>query len=409
MLHAELPMLAAPSITAGGPARVATLLREVEQTVTRHYPSMFTWLWAALAVAAVRCLRDTRQPVALIGIGLPGVGKTAPFSFLTPTNEDDDLAQYFYRSDGFTPSAFVSHLASKTTAALDDIDLLPRIKDRTLLTPELAPIFRSRGSDLHQRVSILASVLDGNGYVSDSGAHGRRGYQGDFNFGWIGASTPLTDEAWKALASIGPKLFFFDVTRRHRSAEELACSMANGDDDAALQECRAAVREFIGELYWAFAPGSVPMRSVEIGHDQRYVLALWVQLMTRLRAGVHGPEFPERPLKVLRLIAVGSALTHGRTHVADEDLALVSHIAMSSSGHVVAKVLRALMAARGVMRTPDLTEVTELSAPTVRRYMDWLQLRGVAVVSKGSPQTVELTSTYRALHEAPLLTTPPGC
>jgi hypothetical protein len=387
---------------------VAALLREVEQTVTQHYPSMFAWVWATLAIAAVRCLRDTRQPVALIGIGLPAAGKTQPLSFLTPTGEDDDLAQYFYRSDGFTPAAFVSHQASRTAAELDDIDLLPRIKDRTLLTPELAPVFRSRGSDLHQRVSILASVLDGNGYVSDSGAHGRRGHQGDFNFGWIGASTPLSDEAWKALAAIGPKLFFFDVTRRHRSAEELARSMAGGDDDAPLNECRALVRNFVSELYWTFPPASVPLRSVEIGNDERYTLALWVQLMTRLRAGAHGPEFPERPLKVLRLIAVGSALVHGRAHVADEDLALIAHIAMSSSGHIVARILRALMAARGAMRTPDLTEVTELSAPTVRKYMYLLQQKGVALVSKGSPQTVELTPTYRALFDAPLLTTPPG-
>jgi hypothetical protein len=51
----------------------------------------------------------------------------------------------------------------------------------------------------------------------------------------------------------------------------------------------------------------VPLHSVEIGHDARYLLALWVQLMTLLRTGAHGPEFPERPLKVLRLIAVASA------------------------------------------------------------------------------------------------------
>jgi hypothetical protein len=130
--------------------------------------------------------------------------------------------------------------------------------------------------------------------------------------------------------------------------------------------------------------------------------------MVHAAAG-HAPEYPERPLRVLRPIAVGSALAHGRTHVADGDLALISHIAMSSSGHTVARVLRALMAARGVMRTPELTEATELSAPTVRTYMELLQQKGVAAVSKGSPQTVELTSTYRALHEAPLLTTPPGC
>lgn len=125
------------------PTRVAALLREVEHTVTRHYPAMFTWVWATLAISAVCCLRDTRQPVALIGIGLPGVGKTGALSFLTPTGEYDDLAQFFYRSDGFTPAAFVGHQASRTAAQLDDIDLLPRIKERTLLTPELAQVFRS--------------------------------------------------------------------------------------------------------------------------------------------------------------------------------------------------------------------------------------------------------------------------
>ena len=91
-------------------------------------PQCFPWVWATLAVSAVRCLRDTRQPVARIGIGLPGVGKTAALSFLAPSGDEDDLAQFFYRSDGFTPAAFVRHQASRTAAQLDDIDLLPRIK-----------------------------------------------------------------------------------------------------------------------------------------------------------------------------------------------------------------------------------------------------------------------------------------
>lgn len=61
------------------------------------------------------------------------------------------------------------------------------------------------------------------------------------------------------------------------------------------------------------------------------------------------------------------------------------------------------------MRTPDLTEVTDLSAPSVRKYMEMLQRTGVAVVTKGSPQTIELTAAYRPLYDAPLLMMPPGC
>ena len=408
MGRSGLPARSFPEVIPGGPERVAALLREVERTVTQHFPAMFPWVWATLAVSAVRCLRDSHQPVALIGIGLPGAGKTEPLSFLTPTSEDDELAEYFYRSDGFTPASFVSHLASKTTAALDDIDLLPRIKERTLLTPELSPIFRSRSGNLHGRISILASVLDGHGHVSDSGAHGRRGHQGNFNFGWLGASTPLSDEAWDALAVIAPKLFFFDVTRRYRNADELAEAL-EVSDDAALAACRQAVRDFVKELYWSFPANSIDIRSITIGRDIRYLLALWVQMMTRLRASAHGPEFPERPLKVLRLILIGSALAHGRTQVTNEGLSLVGHIAVSSSGHTVARILRAVLASRTALRTPDLHEITELSAPTIRKYMGLLQQRGVAVVTTRSPHTIEMAPDYRRLHEAPLLTTPPGC
>lgn len=407
-MGSKLPVPAAPEVEQGGASRVAGLLGEVEKTVTRHFPSMFPWVWATLAVSAVRSIRDSRQPVALIGIGLPGAGKTEPLSFLTPVDDEDELAAYFYRTDGFTPASFVSHLASKSTSALDDIDLLPRIRQRTLITPELAPVFRSRGNDLHHRVSVLASVLDGKGFVSDSGAHGRRGHQGDFNFGWIGASTPLSDEAWAALALIAPKLFFFDVTRRYRDADELACLLESADQDAALAACRDSVRRFIQEFYWTYPLNSVPLRSVEIPYDERYLLALWVQLMTQLRASGYGPEFPERPLKVLHLIAVGSALAHGRNRVSAEDLALVGHVATSSSGHTAGRILRTLIGARSVLRTRDFVELTELSAPTVRKFLNVLKDRGIAVISDRSPHTAELTPVYRRLSEATLLTTAPG-
>ena len=40
-MYADVPIPASPDVTAGGPVHVAALLREVQQTVTRHYPAMF--------------------------------------------------------------------------------------------------------------------------------------------------------------------------------------------------------------------------------------------------------------------------------------------------------------------------------------------------------------------------------
>jgi hypothetical protein len=185
-------------------------------------------------VSAVRCLQDNTQPVALIAIGCPGSGKTTPLSFLAPEGENDELARFYHHTDHFTAASFVSHLASMTVDRLTQMDLLPRSKDKTLLTPELAPLFRSRGSDLSKSMATLAAVLDGRGYVSHSGAHGERGHRGEHNFGWLGCSTPLSSTAFRELSQIGPKIFMFDVTRRRLSALELACTAAARDDGRGL-------------------------------------------------------------------------------------------------------------------------------------------------------------------------------
>ena len=92
MRGADLPIPSPPDVTAGGAAVLDALMRNVEKTVTLHFPDMLSWVKATLAVSAVRCLQDNRQPVALIAIGPPGVGKTQPLSFLAPESEEDELA-----------------------------------------------------------------------------------------------------------------------------------------------------------------------------------------------------------------------------------------------------------------------------------------------------------------------------
>jgi hypothetical protein len=219
----------------------------------------------------------------------------------------------------------------------------------------------------------------------------------------------LSNTAFRELSLIGPKIFMFDVSRRRVSAVELARTAAARDDGTALDACRAAVRKLVMEFYWCFPPGSVPIASVSIDPGRWRLIALWTELMTVLRAAPgHEPEYPERPLRVLRLIAVGSALAHGRMHVDDFDLALVGHVAMSSAGHNLPRILRGVLTRAGAASTPDLVADSGLSHPTVREYMRLLGERGVALHTKASPETVELTAQYEALCRAPLLTTPAG-
>src|SRR5208283_2313397 len=117
--------------------------RKLKHAVQRFYPDAWKVVEAALAVVATGLLADNDKCIALILVGLSGVGKTLPLSCIMP-GKTDKLYERFYRSDKFTAASFVSHRADQNKEQLGEIDLLPRIKDKTLVTPELTPLFRGK-------------------------------------------------------------------------------------------------------------------------------------------------------------------------------------------------------------------------------------------------------------------------
>ena len=84
--------------------------------------------------------------------------------------------------------------------------MLPKIKDKMFLTPELSPMFTTKEEDLMQLLGIITRVADGHGYVSDSGAHGHRGYDEDIMFTWTGAAVDIPYRVYRILGNLGAKL-----------------------------------------------------------------------------------------------------------------------------------------------------------------------------------------------------------
>ena len=107
----------------------------------------------------------------------------------------------------------MSHNTSVTREQLKEIDLLPKIKNKIFLIPELAPTFASKDDDLIQLLGIITRVLDGHGYFSNSGAHGGRGYEGPMMFVWIGAAVDIPKRVHKYLSTLGPKLYFLRLPK----------------------------------------------------------------------------------------------------------------------------------------------------------------------------------------------------
>lgn len=376
-------------------------LSEVTGTVNEHFPGLGSWAAAILTVFAVRCFQNIEQPTALIGVGVPSAGKSTPLTWVLPVDERDPLTDHVYRSDGFTAASFVSHRVDRSPRALEDSDLLPKIKDKVLVTRELSPVFRGKRNELAQRFSMLTSVMDGMGYVSDSGAHGRRGYEERINFCWLGATTPLSAESFEALQGPGAKLFFFDLDRPRKTIEELVESSVTIAPQAG-SECARLVRGFLTLLYEVHPLHSIEGSEIVIGAHQRRRLAACADLLARLRATISGhdvvrPEHAERAMSVLTTLARASAVAHGRRSLADTDLDLVLHVAISSGFDGRKQVLRAVLTRGGQASTSDVTVGAQCSEPTARKYMAELELVGLGTVANGSPQRITLSTDCLAV------------
>ena len=149
-----------------------------------------------------------------IVFAVPSSLKTAFFKFLRNL-------KYSYYSDKFTARAFVSHSATVAKEKLPEIDMLPQIKDKILLTPELSALFTGKDDDVREQFGIITRLLDGEGLETNSGVHGKRGYYGKYMFTWLGAAVDIPHSVYKFLSTIGFKIYFLRLPRYEVTEDEL--------------------------------------------------------------------------------------------------------------------------------------------------------------------------------------------
>lgn len=384
-------------------------IEAVRETIDCHFPGLWPAVDAALSVCATLLLAQNANPTALIYVGGPSSSKTTVadmFADAAVTVDDKPAAHdLFYLSDSFTPAAFVSQAASRPTKDLPKVDLLPRIRHKVLVTPELAPVFRGKDDDLVKTFKIITRVLDGHGLKTDSGTHGARGYRGDYLFSWIGATTPFDDSVWRVMGQLGSRLFFFvmgddseDVT-----VEMLVESEEQGDYSERLDACKKVVAVFLRDLFKRH--GGIRAVSWDIKKDARDVkeaIAKLAKLLAEMRSEPtkeanpendhHGyvPAKREKPWRahtVLRNLARGHALVHDRTELAHDDLPCIASVAVASMPPALGRIFTAL-----VYKAGDSLSTAECKAAldvrhleTARKVMEELDRRGVASYERLSP------------------------
>ena len=408
------------------------------KTVTlKNLPNLWMGLEFALSVKTVLNIKGNTLPFIGILLGPASSMKTLIIELF----REYELTLY---SDSFSPKALVSHNSSLSEQQLRKVDLLPRMRNKLFLTPELSPLFGSKEDDLNQVIHILIRIADGQGFESDSGAKGHRGYAGDMMFTWIGAAVNIPYRVHKLLGNLGPKLYFFRLPRIEEGEDEY---FSRRKDNFKLK--RNAVKKALFDylsyfdsnpsiifkkedeytrLIWNgnsngsakgngnensnskskkdkkeqqeydshFPPKIEMLEDLDDENADRIIIRLCIML-AHLRAivqtwdthGSQGSEYgftmpliedPTRAITQMRNLARGHALSQGRLSFTMEDIPMIVHTDMSTATSERVRIFEILLENKGVLTTAQVCDFLEVSRPTALKTMLELKVAGLVDV-----------------------------
>lgn len=362
--------------------------------VKENLPSIWLPLEFTLSIKCIINVAKITLPFAGIVLGAPSTLKTASLIML------NKWPQTFY-TDHFTSKSLVSHSTAVTKEELIEIDMLPRWKNKLVLLPELAPIFTAKDEDLTHLLGILTRVLDGQGYQSDSGAHGHRGYDERIMFVLAGASVEIPHKVYKALGYLGPKLYFLRIPSHDKTQEERLANLREnfGDKEEKIQ---AALFDYLKWL--EIRPdmkldneSGLPKIEWDHSKDDRQALIYIIKLadlLAPLRGvsqtwetrGTQGSDYgytipivedPSRATIQLYNLARGRALSQGRNYVTKEDVPLVIKVVLSTGPVERVRILDMLIADNGDLSTGQITGALSMALQTAKRTMIELTVLGL--------------------------------
>jgi hypothetical protein len=368
--------------------------KELKRIVDTNIPEI--WPGLEFALSSLRILNIYGCTLPFIGIILarPSSYKTVVLNLLKP------WYCTFY-TDSFSPKAWITHTtAVDSEEKLSKIDMLPKVKDRHFLTPELAPIFTVDEKDLGLILGTITRIADGHGFGSDSGVHGHREY-GDTMFVWTGAAVDIPHNVYKMLSGLGFKIYFFRLPYKEKTEDELLeWSINGGEFNKKKADIGSALYDYLG--WFEIGPTLIHDQQSDLykmewdnqkdDRDARRWIVRLAMVLTHLRCiaqtwrdksdstgstwGFHvtQPEAPERAMEVLRNLARGHALLTGRNFVTLEDIPIVVKTVLSTAHLDKVGLLFFLISNKGRATTEEIRKFLNVTRPTALRNMTELEV-----------------------------------
>jgi hypothetical protein len=312
--------------------------------------------------------------------------------------------------DEFSPASFVSHYAGKTEEELKTkVDLLPQIKGKVLITPELGPTYTQPREVLVKNLGTITRVLDGQGYTSRSGVHGGRGYkgsEGSYVFHWLGAIAYIPNPVWRLFGNLGPRAYNFIVPEENNETAEGLADESKEDFSAKSQICRNAVTSVVNSL-WTTFPEPVDWEKDNDSRETTVTIGRLSMLLAKLRGNIEWfseseedeegdltetdnfsqpiVERAHRANQVLYNYARGHALFYGRKYVTTEDLPLVTKIAIDSARPDRVALFKFLLLKGGAGNSKEFATFMNVGRKIAIRTMKTLRILELVDMKKDNP------------------------
>ncbi len=414
-----------------------------DDKVIEYFPDNLSLAEFELSIKTILNIEDINLPFMGIVFAVPSSLKTAFFEFLRKL-------PYSYFSDKFTAKSFVSHSAAISKDKLAAVDLLPRIKDKIILTPELSPLFTGKDDDIREQFGVITRVIDEKGFESESGVHGQRGYHGSYMFTWLGAAVDIPSNVYKFLSTIGFKIYFLRLPRTEVTENELVEQLTSSKKfNEKMEEIEKLLMDYL--IWFEICPISIDQNNnqakiewdtIKDDKDAIKIIAKLALLLAHIRGHVvvykntdyddrlpiekqqqqltqqqgleqpvkqqpntdkkeipysqafsHGVpiiEHPSRANQQLYNLARGHALSHGRNYITKDDLKLVIKVVLSTASIERVLILDLLIANKGTLTTSQITKSMNISNNTAKYTMT--QFKGLELVTMERTTTTTNTS-----------------
>ena len=380
--------------------------KALRDAMNRNYKGLWEVLEICLAIRAILEIKGVFLPLMVVILAPASSGKTTVIELI-------EFLPNAYSLDNFTPRSFQSHYASKRKDDLKEVVILPKIKNKIFLTPELAPLFSARDEDIVTNIGLLTRLLDGKGLKTGSGVHGER-MSGPVFFVWIGAAVDVSKNIWKLIANLGPKMFFLrpDLELSYKEEqEEIVKNMRNEEDETKMEEIKEKLLD-----YWE-AVTSHPFRDndkvvwdkskespdviLKIVEHAQILATLRGDVPTDKTKGTGGSnygflerkrEIPRRAAKYLYNLVRGFAFCQGRNYVIEDDLSIIRLVILSSAPKERIEVMKLLIANNGEVTVDQIVKARGVTPSTAHNTMKLLEILGLVDKVKIRGKTKDITA-----------------